>query len=143
MAGRLVTIRDMGKSQFVKILDRQGEIQLYVRKDVVGDAAYAAFGKLDLGDIVGAAGTLFRTKTGEVTVRVSAVTLLAKALRPGAHAIAVVFTFGDHDWPSDLSPAGQLRRVRRIREGPYRLAAYATEFVAEDVARELDGFGWT
>jgi lysyl-tRNA synthetase class 2 len=82
VAGRLVTIRDMGKSQFVKILDRQGEIQLYVKKDVVGDLAYAAFGKLDLGDIVGAGGTLFRTKTGEVTVRVSSFTLLAKALRP-------------------------------------------------------------
>ena|SRR5208283_3592002 len=82
VAGRLVTIRDMGKSQFAKILDQQGEIQLYVRKDVVGDAAYAEFGKLDLGDIIGAKGTLFRTKSGEVTVRVASCALLAKALRP-------------------------------------------------------------
>jgi lysyl-tRNA synthetase, class II len=82
VAGRLVTIRDMGKSQFAKILDQQGEIQLYVRKDVVGDDAYAEFGKLDLGDIVGAKGTLFRTKSGEVTVRVASCALLAKALRP-------------------------------------------------------------
>ncbi len=82
VAGRLVTIRDMGKSQFVKILDQQGEIQLYVRKDVVGDEAYAAFRKLDLGDIIGAQGTLFRTKSGEVTVRVASAVLLAKALRP-------------------------------------------------------------
>jgi lysyl-tRNA synthetase class 2 len=82
VAGRLVTIRDMGKSQFVKILDRLGEIQLYVRKDVVGDPAYAAFGTLDLGDIIGARGTLFRTKTGEVTLRVTSFVLLAKALRP-------------------------------------------------------------
>src|SRR5471032_977089 len=82
VAGRLVTIRDMGKSQFVKILDQQGEIQLYVRKDVVGDDAYAAFKKLDLGDILGAKGTLFKTKTGEVTVRVESCTLVAKALRP-------------------------------------------------------------
>ncbi len=56
VAGRLVTIRDMGKSQFAKILDQQGEIQLYMKKDVVGDDAYAAFGKLDLGDIIGASG---------------------------------------------------------------------------------------
>ncbi len=82
VAGRLVTIRDMGKSQFVKILDQQGEIQLYVRKDVVGDEAYAAFRKLDLGDIIGAQGTLFRTKSGEVTVRVGSAVMLAKALRP-------------------------------------------------------------
>jgi lysyl-tRNA synthetase, class II len=82
VAGRLVTIRDMGKSQFVKILDQQGEIQLYLKKDVVGDEPYAAFKKLDLGDIIGARGTLFRTKAGEVTVRVDAFVLLAKALRP-------------------------------------------------------------
>jgi lysyl-tRNA synthetase class 2 len=82
VAGRLVTIRDMGKSQFAKVLDQQGEIQLYVKKDVVGDAAFAAFGKLDLGDIIGARGTLFRTKTGEVTVRIASFALLAKALRP-------------------------------------------------------------
>ena len=82
VAGRLVTIRDMGKSQFVKILDQQGQIQLYVKKDVVGDDAYAAFKKLDLGDIIGASGTLFVTKTGEVTVRVDSYVLVSKALRP-------------------------------------------------------------
>jgi lysyl-tRNA synthetase class 2 len=82
VAGRLVVIRDMGKSQFVKILDQQGQIQLYIKKDVVGEEAYLAFKKLDLGDILGARGTLFKTKTGEVTVRVESVTLVAKALRP-------------------------------------------------------------
>ena len=82
VAGRLVTIRDMGKSQFVKILDQQGQLQLYVKKDVIGDVAYAAFKKLDLGDILGATGTLFVTKTGEITVRVERCTLVAKALRP-------------------------------------------------------------
>jgi len=82
VAGRLVVIRDMGKSQFVKILDQQGVLQLYVKKDVVGDEAYAAFKKLDLGDFIGATGTLFKTKTGEVTVRVERYTLVAKALRP-------------------------------------------------------------
>ncbi|MSU72879.1 MAG: lysine--tRNA ligase [Opitutus sp.] len=82
VAGRLVVIRDMGKSQFVKILDQQGQIQLYVKKDVVGDDAYAAFKKLDLGDIIGAKGALFKTKTGEVTLRAESIVLLAKALRP-------------------------------------------------------------
>ncbi|MFO1447731.1 MAG: lysine--tRNA ligase [Opitutaceae bacterium] len=87
VAGRLVVIRDMGKSQFVKIFDQQGgepagPLQLYVKKDVIGDDAYAAFKKLDLGDILGAEGTLFKTKTGEVTVRVERYVLLAKSLRP-------------------------------------------------------------
>lgn len=87
VAGRLVVIRDMGKSQFVKIFDQQGGVaagplQLYVKKDVVGDEAYTAFKKLDLGDIIGAEGTLFKTKTGEVTVRVDRYALLSKALRP-------------------------------------------------------------
>lgn len=82
VAGRLVIIRDMGKSQFAKIMDQQGVIQLYVKKDVLGEEAYAAFKKLDLGDIVGAKGTLFKTKAGEITLRVETVTLLAKALRP-------------------------------------------------------------
>ncbi len=82
VAGRLVVIRDMGKSQFVKILDQEGQIQLYVKKDVVGDEAYTAFKKLDLGDFLGARGTLFKTKTGEVTVRVEQYTLVSKALRP-------------------------------------------------------------
>ena len=82
VAGRLVVIRDMGKSQFVKILDQQGQIQLYLKKDLIGDDAYAAFKKLDLGDIIGAEGTLFKTKTGEITVRVEKYTLVAKALRP-------------------------------------------------------------
>ena len=82
IAGRLVVIRDMGKSQFAKILDQEGVLQIYVKKDVLGDDAYAAFKKLDLGDIIGVKGTLFRTKAGEVTVKADSVTLVAKALRP-------------------------------------------------------------
>ena len=82
VAGRLVVIRDMGKSHFVKILDQQGQLQLYVKKDVVGDDAYAAFKKLDLGDIIGASGTLFKSKSGEITVRVEKLQLVSKALRP-------------------------------------------------------------
>jgi len=82
VAGRLTVIRDMGKSQFVKILDQQGVIQLYLKKDVVGEEAYASFKKLDLGDFIGASGTLFKTKTGEVTVKVEQFTLVSKSLRP-------------------------------------------------------------
>ena len=82
VAGRLVTIRDMGKSQFVKILDQQGQLQLYVRKDVLGEDAYKWFKSLDIGDFIGVEGTLFKTKTGEVTVRVHRYVVLSKSLRP-------------------------------------------------------------
>lgn len=82
VAGRLTVIRKMGKSQFVKILDQQGIIQLYVRKDAIGDDEFDAFKKLDIGDIIGVTGTLFKTKTGEVTVRAAKYTLVAKALHP-------------------------------------------------------------
>lgn len=83
VAGRLVTFRVQGGSSFVKILDQQGELQLYFRRDVIGEERYAFFKKqLDLGDIIGVTGPLFVTKTGEITVRVDSFTLVAKALRP-------------------------------------------------------------
>ena len=82
VAGRIVVLRIMGKASFIKILDRDGQLQLYVQRDAIGEAEYMAFKKLDLGDFIGATGTLFKTKTGEVTVRVKAYTVVAKALRP-------------------------------------------------------------
>jgi lysyl-tRNA synthetase class 2 len=82
VAGRIVVIRLMGKASFVKIFDRAGHVQLYFKKDVVGEEAYEAFKKFDLGDFVGAEGTLFVTKTGEVTVRVEKFRLISKSLRP-------------------------------------------------------------
>ena len=83
VAGRLVTFRVQGGSSFVKIQDQQGPLQLYFRKDVLGEERYGAFKKsLDLGDIIGVTGALFKTKTGEITVRVDAFTLVSKALRP-------------------------------------------------------------
>ena len=82
VAGRIVAFRLMGKASFLKVLDRDGRIQSYVRKDEIGEDEYAAFKKLDLGDFIGIRGKLFRTKTGEVTVRASEYRLVSKALRP-------------------------------------------------------------
>jgi lysyl-tRNA synthetase class 2 len=82
-AGRLTAIRVMGKASFARLLDRAGTIQLYFARDVIGEAAYTAFKKrLDLGDIIGVEGALFRTRAGEVTIRVTRYALVAKALRP-------------------------------------------------------------
>ncbi|MDR1890661.1 MAG: lysine--tRNA ligase [Puniceicoccales bacterium] len=82
VAGRIVTFRLMGRASFVKILDSDGQIQLYVSTNDIGDDQYKDFTKFDIGDIVGASGELFRTKTGEITVRVKSILMVAKSLRP-------------------------------------------------------------
>ena len=83
IAGRLMTLRDMGKASFAHVADGRRRVQIYVKKDVVGEKAYQVFQKeLDLGDFVGLEGTMFRTKTNELTLRVAHFTLLAKSLRP-------------------------------------------------------------
>ncbi|HXW00928.1 MAG TPA: lysine--tRNA ligase [Anaerolineae bacterium] len=83
IAGRLVAVRNMGKSTFAHLEDGTGRLQIYLRKDDLGDALYQQFNKdFDLGDFVAAQGYLFRTKTGEVTVHVTSFQLAAKALHP-------------------------------------------------------------
>jgi lysyl-tRNA synthetase class 2 len=81
IAGRIVAWRAHGKTTFAHLADQWGRIQLYFRQDALGDR-YAVVEQLDLGDIIGVAGPVFRTRTGEVTVRVEAFELLAKSLRP-------------------------------------------------------------
>ena len=82
VAGRIMLKRVMGKASFITISDVSGRIQLYVARDKVGEETYATFKRWDTGDIVGAVGTLFRTKTGELTVQCSEILLLSKSLRP-------------------------------------------------------------
>ena len=82
VAGRMMLKRVMGKACFATLQDMSGRIQLYVTQDAIGAEALEAFKHWDLGDIVGATGTLFKTKTGELSIRVSSIRLLAKALRP-------------------------------------------------------------
>jgi len=82
VAGRMMLKRVMGKASFATLQDMSGRIQLYVTNDVAGAAAHEAFKRWDLGDIVGARGTLFKTRTGELSLRVTELHLLAKALRP-------------------------------------------------------------
>ena len=78
VAGRIVTFRVMGKASFLKIQDRDGSIQIYVKRDEIGEEEYRVFKKLDLGDIIGVTGPLFVTKTGEITVRAQSYTLVSK-----------------------------------------------------------------
>ena len=82
LAGRMMSRRVMGKASFAHLLDCDGEIQFYVRRDDVGEETYAAFKDMDLGDLVYIRGFVFKTKTGEVSVHVQEMTLLAKCLKP-------------------------------------------------------------
>ena len=82
VAGRIMSKRGMGKAIFCHIQDREGQIQLYIRKDAVTETEFADFRKYDVGDIIGVNGYVFKTQTGEITVHVEKVKLLSKSLRP-------------------------------------------------------------
>src|SRR3990167_6859079 len=82
VAGRIMTRRLMGKASFVHLQDMSGRIQLYVRQDAISPDNYEQFLQWDLGDIIGVEGNLFKTKTGELSIRVNRIELLTKSLRP-------------------------------------------------------------
>src|SRR3954464_15525472 len=82
IAGRITAHRDMGKSQFIDLKDQTGRIQVYAQKQALGDEQFDVFRHLDLGDFIGAKGTMFTTKTGEISVKLASFVILAKALRP-------------------------------------------------------------
>jgi len=82
VAGRMIARRSFGKAAFIQLQDRKGRMQLYVRRDVIGEEAFAAFEDYDIGDILGASGWPFRTKTGELSLHVTGITLLTKSLLP-------------------------------------------------------------
>src|SRR5438552_16283864 len=82
VSGRIVAWRAHGKTTFAHIADDSGRIQLYFKKDVLGESVYSILDLFDIGDVIGVAGPLVRTRTGEVTVRALEVELVAKSLRP-------------------------------------------------------------
>ena len=82
LAGRIITKRDMGKIAFCNLQDRDGNIQIYIRKDTIGEEAYSVFKLSDIGDIIGVTGEIMRTNTGELSIKVSEYRHLTKALRP-------------------------------------------------------------
>ena len=82
VAGRITAHRDMGKSMFIDVRDQSGRIQVYAQKNVLGDEQWNIFTHLDLADFIGVKGTLFTTKTGEISIKLAGFTILAKALRP-------------------------------------------------------------
>ena len=82
IAGRVLALRSFGKAAFLRVRDRSAEIQVWVKKDKVGDASFEVFKLLDVGDVVAAEGPATRTKTGELTVEAARFTILTKSIRP-------------------------------------------------------------
>ena len=82
VAGRIMAVRRMGKASFFRIIDNEGAIQVFIKKDDIGEDSYENFKLFDIGDFVGVSGQVFKTKTGEITIRTSELTLLAKSIRP-------------------------------------------------------------
>ncbi len=82
IAGRIMSLRRMGRASFAHIKDETGKLQIYIREDVLGERDYRIFGKFDIGDFIGVKGKVFSTKTGELSIQVEELILLAKSLRP-------------------------------------------------------------
>ena len=82
LAGRIMAIRKMGKASFFHILDNSGRIQLFIKKDKVGDKEYEKFLLLDIGDFIGVSGPVFKTKVGEISINISSFEILSKSIRP-------------------------------------------------------------
>lgn len=137
VAGRLMSRRDMGKTTFAGLRDVTGEIQLFVNKSVAGDEAYDLFGNLDIGDIVGASGVLFMTKTGELSVKVKSVKLLTKSLRPlpeKFHGLSDTETRYRQRYV-DLIMNEETRRTFRLRS---EIISYVRDFLIEKQFLEVE-----
>jgi len=130
IAGRIMARRDFGKAGFLQLQDRAGRLQVYVGKDNIGEAAFEQFKKLDLGDIIGVAGVPFRTKTGELSLRISALKLLTKSMLPLPekwHGLTDVETRYRQRY-LDLMVNPEVRETFRKRS---RIVALIREFMVE------------
>ena len=82
VAGRIISMRHFGKAAFAHIQDRTGQVQAYIRKNLIGEENFKIFKLFDIGDTIGVSGTIFKTRTGEVTIQATNVRMLTKSLRP-------------------------------------------------------------
>jgi lysyl-tRNA synthetase class 2 len=144
IAGRLMAIRRMGKASFASIQDHRGRIQIYVRKDDIGEM-YDAFKLMDIGDIIGVAGYIFRTKTGEISVHVRELNILSKSLRPLPIAKETVDEQGNkeiHDQFSDIELRYRQRYVDLIVNPDIKETFIKRSRIVSSMRRILDSNGY-
>ena len=133
VAGRIMTKRGQGKAGFMHIQDRDGQIQIYVRKDAIGEDAYELFKKADIGDIVGIEGEIMRTNHGELSVKAEVYTHLTKALRPLPEKFHGL---------SDVKERYRRRYVDLIMNEDARKIAFARPRIIRSIQNYLDTRGY-
>ncbi len=134
IAGRIMTRRRKGKVGFMHIQDKYGQIQIYVRQDVIGEENYEIFKKADLGDIVGIKGTVFRTDMGELSVKATEYTHLVKALRPLPEK---------YHGLTDTEERFRRRYVDLIMNEESRRVAFMRPKIIRSIQHYLDDLGYT
>ncbi len=134
VAGRIMTKRGKGKVGFMHIQDKYGQIQIYVRQDILGEDNYDVFKKADIGDIVGIEGTVFRTDTGELSIKASRYTHLSKALRPLPEKFHGL---------TDTEERYRRRYVDLIMNEEARKVAFARPRIIRSIQSYLDQLGYT
>lgn len=134
IAGRIMTKRGKGKVGFMHIQDKYGQIQIYVRQDVIGEEAYDVFKKSDIGDIVGIHGTVFRTDMGELSVKATKYEHLVKALRPLPEK---------YHGLSDVEERFRRRYVDLIMNEDARRIAFMRPKIIRSIQHYLDNLGYT
>ena len=140
VAGRIVAVRPMGRATFMHIEDASGRLQIYFRQDRIGQENYEVLDLLDIGDIIGVQGTVFRTRTGEVTVMVSQYTPLVKALRPPP----IGKQRGDQEWGglSDIETRYRQRYLDLMANPEVRRVMMTRSRIVTAVRRFYDGRGY-
>ncbi len=144
IAGRIMAIRRMGKASFASIMDRDGKIQVYLRKDDIGETAYQAFKLMDIGDIIGVEGYVFKTKTGETSVHAKSMELLAKSIRPIPIAKETVDEAGNkivHDQFADKELRYRQRYVDLIVNPEVKATFIKRSKIVTQLRRFLDDAG--
>ena len=134
IAGRIMTKRGKGKVGFMHIQDKFGQIQIYLRQDVLGEENYLLFRKCDIGDIVGIDGEMFRTDTGELSIKANHYTHLVKALRPLPEK---------YHGLSDVEERYRRRYVDLIMNEESRRIAFMRPRIIRSIQHYLDGLGYT
>lgn len=134
LAGRIMTKRGKGKVGFMHIQDKFGQIQIYVRQDAIGEEEYELFKKADIGDIVGIEGTVFRTDTGELSIKASKYIHLVKALRPLPEKFHGL---------SDVEERYRRRYVDLIMNEEARKVAFTRPAIIRSIRNYLDNLGYS
>ena len=134
VAGRLMSIRDMGKSAFAHILDGSGQIQIYLRKNIVGEEQYELFKRnFDIADFVGVSGPVFRTRTGEPTIKAESLVMLSKSLHPLPEK---------HHWLTDVETRYRQRYLDLIGNEESRQVFVMRAAIVRGLREFLDGKGF-